>query len=671
MNINGGLMKSTIFFSLLACLLFTAIAESQDFGTLGNLKEKYVPFLEKLESREPSRRLLPMHPFGKGVEEHLKMREYSRLPLDRDFEGKMISGKSPEALAQGGKFTDERLTTYQHRPSAPQIPKGSIPTKVELTDSVQEAWVRHYASGNLPSDDRATAMAVDASGNTYVTGYSWRAPYGDDYLTAQYDASGNQVWAVRYDAGPNDMATAIAVDAAGNVYVTGQSIGSGKWADYATIKYNASGIQQWVARYNGPGNGGDGASAIAVDAAGNVYVTGYSSGSGTLTYYATIKYNASGIQQWVALYNGPGNSYDGASAIAVDGGGNVYVTGTSSGSGTSYDYATIKYNASGVQQWVARYDGPRNYRDRASAIAVDAAGNVYVTGESRGGTSYDYATIKYNASGVQQWVARYKGSATAIAVDAAGNVYVTGTSYGGTSDDYATIKYSASGAQQWVARYDGSDSDWEVAIAIAVDSAGNVYVTGYSVGSGTSGDYATIKYNASGIQQWVARYNGPGNGRDEARAIAVDAAGNVYVTGTSYGSGTSYDYATIKYSASGAQQWVARYNEAIDSQDYAFALTVDATGNVYVTGTSHGGSGYYDYATIKYNASGVQQWVARYDGPRNDWDAARAIAVDAAGNVYVTGESWDWPSMRDYATIKYNASGVQKWVARYNGPGGE
>jgi hypothetical protein len=115
--------------------------------------------------------------------------------------------------------------------------------------------------------------------------------------------------------------------------------------------------QAWVRRYNGPGNGQDSATAMAVDSTGNVYVTGASSGSGTDLDYATIKYNSAGQQQWVARYNGPGNSTDVAFAIAVDGVGNVYVTGTSVGSDIFGDYATIKYNSAGQRQWVARYNG--------------------------------------------------------------------------------------------------------------------------------------------------------------------------------------------------------------------------------------------------------------------------------------------------------------------------
>ncbi len=370
----------------------------------------------------------------------------------------------------------------------------------------------------------------------------------------------------------------------------------------------------WVARYNGPfhtlhtRNGYDEATALAVDVNGNVYVTGGSEGSGATLDYATIKYDANGTQLWVARYDGPGNGYDEASALAVDVNGNVYVTGGSEGSGATLDYATIKYDANGNTLWVARYDGPGYSTDEATALAVDADGNVYVTGGSVGsGANHDYATIKYDANGTQLWVARYDGpgnstdEATALAVDADGNVYVTGGSVGsGTDEDYATIKYDANGNTLWVARYDGPGSGTDVANALAVDAGGNVYVTGGSVGSGTDYDYATIKYDANGNPLWVARYNRPGNGTDVANALTVDAGGNVYVTGGSVGSGTDYDYATIKYDTNGNPLWVTRYNGPVNGYDQATALAVDANGHVYVTGNSTGPNFGDDYTTIKY-----------------------------------------------------------------------
>jgi len=428
--------------------------------------------------------------------------------------------------------------------------------------------------------------------------------------------------------------------------------------------------QEWVGRYGGPGNGPDKGLSIVADNSGNVYVTGYSADVILGFDYITIKYNMNGIQQWIARYNGPGNGEDNARSIAKDNFGNVYVTGWSLGSGT-YDYATVKYDSSGVQQWVARYDGPANSSDRALSVAVDGSGNVYVTGYSTGiGTIGDYATIKYNSSGVQQWVARYNGPANAgdegraVTVDNSGNVYVTGVSWG-TSDDYATIKYDSNGIQQWVARYNGPGNGDDNAYSIACDNSANVYVAGWSEGNGSGKDYATIKYNSNGTQQWVARYNGPGNYDDLVnwyRSIALDNSSNVYVTGMSWGIGTVFDYATIKYDSIGTQQWVARYNGPGNNWDRAYSIALDNSSNVYITGYSRSDTvfGTEDYATIKYNSSGIQQWVARYDGTGNREDIAYSIAADNSGNVYVTGESWGNGTSNDCVTIKYSQSiGIQ------------
>jgi hypothetical protein len=416
--------------------------------------------------------------------------------------------------------------------------------------------------------------------------------------------------------------------------------------------------QAWVARYNGSANLDDGGHAIVGDNSGNVYVTGGSHGLGTDLDYATIMYDSAGAQQWVASYNGPAYGWDRAAAIARDGSGNLYVTGQSLGLGTDFDYATVKYDSAGQEQWVARYNGPGNGEDDALAIAVDTSGNVYVTGQSTGaGTGFDYLTIKYDSAGQEQWVARLSASsvARAIAVDSSGNVYVTGRGWGlETLPDYTTVKYDSAGQEQWVAYYNGPGNGQDEAYAIAVDSSGNVYVTGGSPGLETY-DYATVKYDSAGQEQWVARYNK--GSRDYAWAIALDGSGNVYVTGESYesmGGNTTADYATIKYDSAGQEQWVARYRDSKNYFNIAEAIALDGSGNVYVTGVSLNSRSGYDYATVKYDSAGQQQWVARYGGPgRGNEEGASTMVVDGSGNVYVTGASPGRNTGFDYATVKY------------------
>jgi hypothetical protein len=417
----------------------------------------------------------------------------------------------------------------------------------------------------------------------------------------------------------------------------------------------------WVSRYNGTANGEDKACAIAVDDYGNAYVTGKSRGSGTLEDYLTIKYDPDGVTIWVRRYNGSGNLQDYANDIALDDDGYIYVTGGSNGSGTNLDYATIKYDAWGNEKWIRRYDGPASSEDCAQAIALDGWGNIHVTGYSSGsGTSHDYATIKYYPNGDTAWIRRYDGgsnssdNAVDLTVDSSGNVFVTGYSWGGlTNLDYLTVSYDSSGNLLWSRRYDGPANGEDRAAAIAKDVSGNVCVTGYSTDAGTLRDYLTIKYGSDGDTAWIKRYDGPANDRDQASDLAVDYAGNVYVTGFSWASGTNLDFATIKYQPNGDTGWVRRYNGPINGGEDAEAIALDALGNVYVTGGSDGSGTSQDYLTIRYYPNGDTAWVRRYDGEANDYDQARDIAVLGCDEVYVTGTSWGSVTSADYVTIKY------------------
>src|SRR3990172_5286311 len=374
---------------------------------------------------------------------------------------------------------------------------------------------------------------------------------------------------------------------------------------------NSQVTQEWVKTFPGYGSFQSGGNSIAADNSGFIYVTGFSKklGNGTGYDIITIKYGSNGQSQWVKRF--AEETFNSAHSICVDEGGNAYVTGRSGSQIYKFDFCTIKYNSQGVQQWMHTYNGPGNKTDEAISSAIDGLGNVYVTGRSKGiSNGNSYATIKYDSEGTVVWARRYDGPgsedfATSLAVDGAGNVYVTGGS-SETVWDYATIKYNSAGTQLWVQRYNSPGNWFDYATALVIDDSANVYVTGQSWTSMANSDYVTIKYNSSGIQQWLRSYSGMGNGKDYPSSIALDGSANIYVTGWSRGIGTRLDYQTIKYNSQGVTQWSKRYNGSgpgLGGDDYAYGIAVDASGNVYVTGASKVLEGHYDFVTIKYSQS--------------------------------------------------------------------
>ena len=420
-------------------------------------------------------------------------------------------------------------------------------------------------------------------------------------------------WARRYKGpGGIDEAVAIGADAQGNVYVTGTSLSEIAFPyDFLTIKYSPDGRRLWTRRHHSPENYSNEATAMAVDRQGNVYVTGMSVRSETPYHlssnYLTVKYNTDGQLLWERFYDGPAfENADRPAALAVDGQGNVLVTVYSTGDGTGYDYATVKYGPDGQEIWVRRYNGPegRLYNlDSAISLAVDGHGNVCVTGSSSDSwNDYDTATIKYSAAGEELWVRRYSYlNAGSLAVDTQGNILLAGSGYGKeTGYNFSAAKYSPEGRLLWVRHHRKNNGG--AAKAIAVDALGNVLVTGYSEAPGyDNADYTTVKYTPEGKQLWARRYNGPENGWDNPSALAVDGQGNVYVTGGVLGIGKKYESATIKYSPEGRRLWLRRYR-ASATEDYSpRSLALDSQGNVYITGRA-GLPGTFEenYLTIKY-----------------------------------------------------------------------
>jgi hypothetical protein len=375
-------------------------------------------------------------------------------------------------------------------------------------------------SGATPGQSQARQLADPmAPSGGFRDGY--------DYATVTYDAAGAQLWVSRYDgpAHAEDTAFATAASPDGSkVFVTGRSWGIGSGSDYATVAYNAAtGAQLWVSRYNGPGNGPDEPHWLTVSPDGtDVFVTGVSVGTTGYNEYATLAYDAvTGTQQWVRRYSGQGIGGVARSMTVSPDGTALFVTGVITMPPTqsptsctittgSYDWATVAYvAATGTQKWVRRYSSRGAGDDEPHSILPSPDGTkVFVTGRTAGTTTcWDYTTVAYNATnGGLLWRKVYNGPASAddaahaMAVSPDGSkVFVTGVSWGGTSaDDYATIAYHpATGAQLWVQRYNGPATGKDNASAMAVTPDGTkVLVTGGSWGGMSAYDYATVAYAA-------------------------------------------------------------------------------------------------------------------------------------------------------------------------------
>jgi hypothetical protein len=333
-----------------------------------------------------------------------------------------------------------------------------------------------------------------------------------------------------------------------------------------------------------------------------------------------------------------------------------------------------------LHSWTALYDGAGGI-DRSVAAAVNDAGDVCVAGTSRNLSGNDDLLVTKLSpdNGVLLWERRYNGTgsgtdqAAALALDPANNPVVVGASANASGDlDIIALKLdAASGAVLWQTRLGGEGNADDLAASVAVDPAGDVVLCGSVRNAGGDDDFYVTKLNgATGETRWTFQENGDGTApQDRAAAVAVDSAGDIFVTGYRRNASGNDDFFTVKLAGeTGAKRWQSILDGVGNGRDHAARLGVASGGDVVVTGSSRGAEGNDDYLTLKLRGlDGSILWQSRYNGPANDSDTPAALTVAEDGAAVVTGVSWNTTN-QDIYTAKYDADGALLWDQRYNGP---
>jgi uncharacterized protein (TIGR03437 family) len=684
---------------------------------------------------------------------------------------------------------------------------GGVDAFVIKLDPTGACLYATYLGGEFQDD--ALAVAVDMAGNAYVTGttQSRKFPvtkgalqtimggYANAFVT-KLDPAGAVVYSTLLGGEVNDWASAIAVNGAGEAFVAGTATSATfpvtdgalqtvrKTAQTAFVaKLDATGSSLLYSTYLG-GSSSDGAAAIAVDADGNAYVAGQTGSrdfpvtpgayrrSVSLRDAFVAKLNAAGSALEYATLLG-GQSDDAATAIAIDGSGGAYVGGTTStqnlpvtkdaqqakyGGGTS-DGFLAKLDAKGAALLYLSYLGGSG-RDAVNGVAVAFDGGVYIAGETQskdfpvpegalqatyGGGPSDGFLVKLNGADLTRSFATYWGGEaedriTAAAVDSSGGPLVAGytasssltTTPGalqpglapGGFDAFVT-QMDSQGTAAVLSTYlggSGASTD-ERAVDIVVDVSGAAYVTGQTFstnfpvtgggvqparGGGIFGDAFVVKVAPDGRSLMYATYL-CGSGDDSGAGIALDSAGNAYVTGTTSSadfpvSETAFqktikggsDVFAAKLSADGSQ---LVYSTLIGgtSTDLAAGIAIDSGGNAYVAGNTYSQNFPVSQGAVKTSYSGAMDaFVAQFNADGSAlvystllggqlYTTATSIAVDQDRNAYVTGHtsSKDFPTTpgalqtalagtSDAFVTKFDPSGTSlRYSTLLGGSGGE
>lgn len=386
--------------------------------------------------------------------------------------------------------------------------------QVALTEDLNVQWIKEFGSSG---PDYLQGIACDPAGNICITGYTETSLAGNrhiggaDIFVAKYDATGQELWTRQLGTAASDQGAAIACDAVGNIYVTGHTEGSfeGKTnaggADVVLLKLEPSGKILWIKQFGSSES--DYGFSVTSDSDGDAYVIGdtYGKLTGTRNYgeadVFVMKFDPAGDRLWGTQF---GTAFaEHGKMIAIDPAGNIYITGDTSGSLEAkvsfggYDIFLAKYNPYGDKLWLKQIGTAAN--DFSGGVAVDSASDIYLSGETKGQVKGntnkglgDIFLARFDVQGQKIWSrqlgSRASDSSLGLVIDGTGAICIAGDTTGNLGQsknsglaDVFLVKYYACGNKPWITEL-GTDKN-EFSNGIASDKAGNVYVAGYTEGT--------------------------------------------------------------------------------------------------------------------------------------------------------------------------------------------
>ncbi|MBD3581273.1 T9SS type A sorting domain-containing protein [Flavobacterium selenitireducens] len=653
---------------------FHGISHSRTMGLLSKIQEQKTP------PENLSRARLSQTPFyGSRVQANANEPQRRASDADygfnsSDYQGLNIPMKSV-ADASGNVYTTGISADAEN-------PKGNFVTiKTDAAGTI--AW-----STRKPVVDFAveygTAIAIDASGNPIAVGMHWNGTNMDAHVEKLDAATGTVIWQSNYEGIGNgiDIPMAVTVDASGNIIVAGITFATTS-IRYMVLKYDADGALQWsFADTNLVDNVWNEPSAVAVDALGNIAVTGFGSTSDYYQTYYTIKLDANGNKLWGRDYafqvpsdpgdpdSEPVNANAVASDVKFDTEGNCYVTGTlDTGAGTM---GTLKYDLDGNQSWLSVH---KSGIDHTSAHQLEITSDaIYVSGRHMGDWIEDgLVLISYDFDGTENWISETTNLADTkvpyLLLDDSGRPVISGYGYDDNNNMLcSTLRYQPDGTIVTETNFLIEAVPTESLnglVGLSLDQSGNLTFSLAYTYTALGNVFRTTKIPfAAGDQQPIWNANFSGTSRNNKRLLSSVAGqdGNVFIAG-SFGQieGESYivNYYLEKYAADGSVAWQKAFNPANGNDVNGIQLQVAPDGNAIVYLMPYG---FGDPVRLK-----------KYDGGGNLlWEYEKTVAtpgfgtffLDGSGNSYLSGASRiaETDEQPVFTTIKVSASGLEQWT---------